>query len=294
MDKEDSLKYLNSCTRANPGLLIFIVDQSEITSSLCEDGLSLAQKASDAVNRCVFYMGMRFTSGCTIKPSTYIAIITHGGKPDNTALLVCMDTIDKLLANPKRIEHQKTVIIFDKEPYEIDYDIPIQIESTSNGRPNLLDAFSCAINVIKSWQQRENYNETQIRDKNLDPVPIIVNIMHESIPCDNVLFSIVNKIKKTTLVDGNPLIVNCILSSDDKGEDLPPVNSAVESDIDKIASYIPKELVKEFKMSGFVDVDCNHKLILNRLGTHSDHLLENIIEAIWWRVNNWREPNDFR
>ena len=53
--------YENNFTRANPGLIVILVDQSGSMSIEWTDGKSLAEQTAMVINRCIAEIGFRFT-----------------------------------------------------------------------------------------------------------------------------------------------------------------------------------------------------------------------------------------
>lgn len=247
-------KYINCFTRKNPGLIIFIVDQSESMNTLYEDGRSFAEVVSESVNKSILKLTSRFTSGTQIKDSVYVAIITHGGIEN--AQLHRIDKISQLINTPLRVEkYNKTISDGAGCMIELDFDIPIIIEPEAKGISNITKSFDIAYKIIQSWRDGFEY-KSNCRDKCADPIPIVINFASEDIICDAELMQSTNRIKGIELDDGNPMILNCICANENHKDDFLLGNT------DEIASYIPQEKIIGFKLSGYPNVDEQCKLTL--------------------------------
>ena len=66
LNKRESLmeKHIRHFTRANPGLIVFIVDQSDQMSLCAEDGRSFAEITAESINRIISEMIFRFWNNC--------------------------------------------------------------------------------------------------------------------------------------------------------------------------------------------------------------------------------------
>ena len=248
-------KYVNGFTRANPGLIIFIVDQSDSMNIVYEDGRSYAEVAAESVNKSILELAMRFTSGTRIKESAFIAIITHGGIDKNNARLYRIDKINELFNSPLRVErHNKTISYDAGEMIEIDWDLPIIIEPRAEGESNLSEAFDIASNLIQEWKGREEIDCA--RDISLDPIPLIVNITTDAISYESELVQGANRIKEIEMEDGNAMFLNCICTNNNQTDDFPLGAT------DEIASYIPQEKIDSFKLGGYPHVNNQCKLTM--------------------------------
>lgn len=248
-------KYVNGFNRANPGLIIFIVDQSDSMKTVYEDGRRFAEVAAESVNKSILELILRFTSGTQIKDSAFIAIITHGGIDKNNARLYRIDKISELFNSPLRVErHNKTIPDGACGMIEIDWDLPIIIESRAEGESNLSEALDIASNLIQEWRGREEIDCA--RDISLDPIPLIVNITTDIISYESELVQGANRLKEIEMEDGNPMLLNCICANYNKADDFSLGAT------DEIASYIPQEKFDGFKRSGYPYITDQCKLTM--------------------------------
>lgn len=254
-------KYVNSFKRANPGLIIFIVDQSESMNTLYKDGRSFAEVAAGSINKSISELALRCTNGTQIKEVVFIAIITHGGFGNNNARLYRIDKINELFNSPLRVENRKkTIPLPDGEGemiiFEIEFDLPIIIESRAEGKANLSEAFDLASNLIREWREREDNDCDYPREISMDPIPLIVNIAPGHLSYGADLVQRANRIKGIEMEDGNPMILNCVCTKNHLTDDFPLRNR------DEISSYIPQEKIDGFKCSGYPDVTAQCKLTM--------------------------------
>jgi len=254
-------KHIRRFTRANPGLIVFIVDQSDQMSLCAEDGRSFAEITAESINRSILEMILRFVSGTTVKDSAWVAIITHGGECDD-ADIYRLEKINELYKNPLRVENRKKRISDGAGGFlEIDLELPIFIEPFSKGFPHMKKAFQIAYELIDEWRKKDDKIDGYFqRDKSLDPVPLIVNLTSDDICVDDELVHIVNRIKGIELDDGNPLILNCKCTASKVVEDFTFDNT------DVIASFVPQEKTDGFKRyGGYPYVDVHSMLIMYEL-----------------------------
>lgn len=162
----------NNFTRANPGLIVILVDQSGSMSQEWIDGKSLAEQTAMVINRCIAEMGYRFTAGTTVKESANIVLIGYGGDSSYEAQLIRSGSIREFVEHPIRREVIKKKE-YNREMgfYEIDFEIPINIEPVAGYVTPMGSALTLAEAIVKEW-----VNRADNRDKAKDPVPLIINI----------------------------------------------------------------------------------------------------------------------
>ena len=92
--------YNNSFTRHNPGLLIFLVDQSgSMENTLLDKNYNLAQMVSDAINSILNMLLYKNCYGEEIRRTSFVCIIGYGSDWDNAEILLAewIDNINKPL-----------------------------------------------------------------------------------------------------------------------------------------------------------------------------------------------------
>lgn len=261
--------YKNSFTRANPGLIIFMVDQSASMSQIGYEGRPLAETAADMVNYMIADLASRFTYGPTIRMGAHIAIIGYGGQSSGYAELLRVGGIDELVRNPIRREViKKKVYTRETGVFDVEIERSIVIDPEAGYQPNMTSAFELAYSLINDWKEyccKDNYRSS------LTPAPIVINITKGSnnIGDDEELIKVSNKIKNIEFEDGNPLIVSILIPTHHYFECLSlPVQKVFEENLqgwDRIwwsSSNVPEELKDTFRFAGyFIDVSNESKLI---------------------------------
>lgn len=202
--------YKNEFKRTNPGLFVFLVDQSgSMGDTMASNGLSLAMNATDAINSVINEIILKLTAvdanGMDIvKKSAFISIIGYGGHGDGTgnqydyqAETICDDWINVIdETKPK----YKSYIDNNTDLVEV-------IKPVFGGGTPMASAFTAARDLVKAWMQSHNSSD--------DPVPVIINIT-DGEPTDSKieLKNVAEEIKALNIPDGSPLIFNIHLSAD--------------------------------------------------------------------------------
>lgn len=214
--------YLNRFTIANPGLIIFMVDQSFFMDKELGTGrLTRSQYAADIVNRSINETILRFTDGIYTKESVYIVVIGYGSDERNDhAEILLYGSIKELLTPPKYLylrKEEKRILDGVEGFINIVCDIPIWIEPQSVWSVPMASAFNLAFQIIDEWVNKDRVRQATLNaihgQSCFDPVPFVINIS-QGIPSDdiNVIKENVKKIKNIVCKDGNPLICNVHLS----------------------------------------------------------------------------------
>jgi len=273
------MNYENRFTRANPGFIILLVDQSFSMSNEWTDGKSLAEQTALAINRCLAEMGAKFTSGTEIKKSAFIVIIGYGGiENSDSANLIRKGSIVEFMESPMRIESIKKKISDGAGGLiEIDYSMPINIEPTAVWGTPMASAFQLASSFIQEWKQRpldseDDLGNTVTRNELKDPVPLIVNIS-DGEPTDdpNDVRKYANEIMTTNFSDGTPLIFNIHLSPNGGLRvEFPKNENNIKDEMARllydISSKLPQSFVEDAKGSGFV-VDGGERTFMSNVDT---------------------------
>ena len=263
------MKYTNSYTRANPGLIIFMIDQSASMSQIGYEGRPLAETAADMVNYMINHLAYRFLCGTNIIMAAHIAIIGYGGQSSDYAELLKVGGIDELVRNPIRTEvKKKKVYTREIGVFDVEIERSIVIEPEAGYIPNMTSAFELANSLINHW--KEEYCCEDNHRSSFTPAPIVINITKGSnIGDDEELIKVSNQIKNIEFEDGNPLIVSILIPTHHYFECLSlPVQKVFEENLqgwDRIwwsSSNMPEELKDAFRFAGyFIDVSNESKLI---------------------------------
>ena len=268
--------YENNFTRSNPGLIIFMIDQSASMSQIGYEGRSLAETAADIINRMIAEFGEIFTCGNNIKDSANIVILGYGGaKNSMEAELLRYGSIKTLCTDETiPVQHLKQMI-----PDGAGGELLIEREIKQFVTPKAVwkkpmgNAFALGSALVNEWTIRgkETLDEDGhpfTRDDSMDPVPLIINISDgEPIDCEADVRRYANEIMNINCPDGNPLIVNILTTAN--VSDCIFLPTAKELDelqgrkiIKDSSSNLPNELINTFKGAGFLDACKDSKLVL--------------------------------
>lgn len=269
--------YENNFTRANPGLIVMLVDQSGSMSLDWTDGKTLAEQTAMVINRCIAEMGLRFTQGTDIKESANIVLIGYGGEPSYDATLIKSGTIKDYIENPIRRETIKKKE-YNREIgfYEIDFELPVNIEPVAGYVTPMGSALEMANSFISEW-----VNRASSRDKSKDPVPLVINIS-DGAPTDEdgyvmddftPIVNLANNIKNINCPDGHPLLFNIHLSADcDSNEIQFPESKSELANGDVLSellfdmsSELPESMVDAGHMSGFPNLKAGVKTFMSNV-----------------------------
>lgn len=270
--------FTNRFTRANPGLLIYLVDQSFSMTDPWADGNSLAEQTALVINRCINETIQKFTDiSVGVKESANVVIIGYGGiENSDTAYLIQKGTIKELANKPLRIEEvNKKVPDGAGGLVEIKYEMPIWIEPKGVWGTPMAKAFDMAYQIIDGWvtkkQNRKTSPDANAGQPALDPVPIVINIT-DGMPTDSIddVKANANKIKSIACPDGNPLIFNVHLKPNGGNEIMfasenPNADEATEL-MYEISSELPEAFVKDANTAGF-EVKGGEKTFLSNCKT---------------------------
>ena len=259
------MNYENFFTRANPGLVVILIDQSKSMEDPWSGGKTLAEQTALSINRCLSEMALWFTSGTFIKNSANIVLIGYGGVKDSMAATLLHsgsivslfedDSIPVLHLKQKISDGAGGII-------EIDTDLKEFVKPTAVWGTPMASAFELAKSIIQEWVSRpldsvDEDGKPIVRDASKDPVPIVVNIS-DGEPTDSEadVRKFAKDILDTTCPDGNPLIFNIHLSANGGKEvsmptddtDLPDAMSKLLYDI---SSRLPQSMVFAAQQMGF-------------------------------------------
>lgn len=263
--------YENSFTRANPGLVIFMIDQSASMSEIGYEGRPLAETAADIMNSMIDELTLKFMLGERVRDCAYIVIIGYGGTKDSmeAELLYCR-SIAQLFADDTIPVKQFVGMIPDGAggTIPVNYEIKQYVTPTSVGVGQMSNAFQLASSLVKEWLTRAKETYSITRDDSRDPIPLIINISDgDLVDCEADVLKYANEIMDITIPDGNPLIANILMPAYKSGSILlPTVDELDDLQVQKIikdaSSNLPNELVCIFNANGFEAASKESKLVL--------------------------------
>lgn len=273
--------YENNFTRANPGLIVFLIDQSKSMEDPWSGGKTLAEQTALSINRCISEMAIRFTSGTEIKDEANIIMIGYGGTKDSmeaelirsgSIVTLCNDDTVPVLHLKQKISDGAGGIL------EIDVDLKEFVSAKAVWGTPMASAFQLASALVNEWVCRSREYEDEdgnviIRDNSLDPVPLIINIS-DGEPTDNEadVRKYAREIMDINCPDGNPLIFNIHLSANGGQEVCMPMDDSVLPANDKmskllydISSSLPETMVQAAKECGFPNAEANAKTFMSNV-----------------------------
>lgn len=275
------MNYQNFFTRANPGLVIILIDQSKSMEDPWSGGKTLAEQTAMSINRCITEMGLRFTSGTTLKNSANIVLIGYGGVRDSwEANVLRSGSIVELFEDTTvPVQHLKQKISDGAGGIlEIDFDLKEFVSPTAVWGTPMASAFELANRIVKEWVSRpleseDEEGKTYSRDASKDPVPLIVNISDgEPTDKEEDVRKYAKEIMETACPDGYPLIFNIHLSANGGREVSMPIDETSLPDGDKmskllfdISSRLPESMVQAAQESGFPDAVANVKTFMSNV-----------------------------
>ena len=284
------MAYLNEWTRANPGLMIFLINQGCSMNEHLSDGITYAEKVSMSVNRMITNMAYRFRSGYIIKEASNIVILGYGGTENNTdisllrsgsiATLYNDDTVPKLRFKQKNSDGTGGKI-------DVDCEFKQFVLPKAVGKESIASAFDTTSTLLDEWvamskESRDEDGNIMARDGSYDPVPVIINFTNANSKITDQTIASAKRIFKIGLPDGNPLIINCIYDANPLIKGFPNLSKFVDvyyKDFGIISSSVPREMISQMQECGFIHVtDISRFLFLNP----SDNDLDRLMDAILW------------
>ncbi|WP_036477339.1 hypothetical protein [Myxosarcina sp. GI1] len=218
------MSYNQEISRANPGYLIVLIDQS---FSMCYPYGSAGTKAKEcatAVNRVLRETVLACTDGEEIKNSCYISVIGYGKTKDaainafsGSLATKPMVSVSDLTENCLRVENIKRKVSDGAGGLvEIDDQFPIWIEPAAVGETPMSNGFQMASQLISQW----------IEEHKTSFPPVVINITDgeaNSLPRAK---AAAEQLSQLATDDGATLILNAHISGATDNEVILP--SSVE------------------------------------------------------------------
>lgn len=273
--------YENNFTRANPGLIVFLIDQSKSMADPWSGGKTLAEQTAMSINRCIHEMVLRFTKGTIIKDSANIIMIGYGGTENSMeAELLRSGSIATLVSDDSiPVQHLKQKISDGAGGIiEIDFDLKEYLTPKAVWGTPMASAFQLASALVTEWVTRaketvDDEGNSMVRDDSLDPVPLIINISDgEPTDLESDVRKYAKEIMEIRCPDGNPLIFNIHLSANGGQEVCMPMTDASLPANDKmsrllfdISSKLPEAMVQAAKECGFPNAEAGVKTFMSNV-----------------------------
>ncbi|MCL6090712.1 MAG: VWA domain-containing protein [Candidatus Thermoplasmatota archaeon] len=200
------MAYSSEISRRNPGLFLFLIDQSRSMSHKLGGTLrSKSQEAADAINRQIYELIYRCTKSDGVRDYFDIGIIGYGAVSDSADSLLKDETIvpiSKLAENPLRME-KRTEKISDPDGNEVEteFEFPVWFEPVANSNTPMVKGLKLAQEWLDDWlaEHHDSYP------------PVVINIS-DGAATDGDPLEIAKAIISMSTQDGNVLFWNCHLS----------------------------------------------------------------------------------
>ena len=252
------MNYEKQMSSAEPGLILIMVDQSySMTDTYIKQPQpkNKAEFASMAVNRVINEIIIANTDGLNIKNRCFMAVIGYG----QTVEVLQADELNEIVNKTLRTEKMKKSVSDGAGGIiEVDFEMPIWVDSkAANGTP-MHEAFANARAVISEW----------IKNNPNNAAPIVVNIS-DGEPNDSKATELEAKqLMDLKTSDGNVLLFNAHISEKSLGQVIIPNSSSQLSEANAqflfgISSEIPDSMYGAATASGFQPQSGSRGMVFN-------------------------------
>ncbi len=197
------MTYSSEISRKNPGLFIFLIDQSRSMShKIGGSDRSKSVEAADAINRQLNELINRCTKSEGIRDYFEVGVIGYGSARDTAISLLADSTlvpISELESRILKMEKRKQTI----EDQEVEYELPIWFEPIAASDTPMVRGLKLAEKWAKDWAT-----------KHADSFPPVIINISDGEATDGDPKKTADKILKIETTDGNAMIWNCHLSRD--------------------------------------------------------------------------------
>jgi uncharacterized protein YegL len=229
---------------ATPGYIIFLVDQSGSMAETYAEGKTRSEFTAQVINSAINEIINSNMEGLIVKDRAFISIIGYGGSSSLAVDDIRSDYLSSFADNPLRTQQVKKKISNGAGGLvEIDEQMPIFIEPTSNGLTPMAEAFSFAKELIEGWLQKKPDNPAPIIINVSDGMPYTGGSMQEAM---NRTMDVSKELMNINSADGNPLIFNCHLG-EGKSHHFNESTNEIADEQAKFLFEISSELPKSYK-----------------------------------------------
>ena len=191
---------------ATPGYIIFLVDQSGSMAGQYAEGKNKAEFTALVINRTINELVNTNMDGEKVKDRVFISMIGYGGTSNLSVDDIRSDYLSSFADNPLRIESiKKKISDGGGGLVEIDEQMPIFIEPTSNGLTPMAEALTFAKELIEGWLQKKPDNPAPIIINISDGLPFTGSTVEEEM---KKAIDVSQEIMNINSSDGNPLVFN--------------------------------------------------------------------------------------
>ena len=259
------MSYSAEISRANPSCFLFLIDQSGSMADNFGTGnlyLKKADGVADAVNKLLQTLSIRSAKPEGIRDYFHVGVIGYGNRvgPAFGGALVDKELIpiSEVANSPKMVE-ERTKKTDDGAGGVLEQKIkfPIWFEPIANGGTPMCKAFTLANTILQNWitQHQSSYP------------PIVFNIT-DGEPTDGDPRSIAESLKKLSTDDGETLLLNSHISSNNAPEILFPDSEDGLPDqharlLFEMSSIMPDPMRKIAQQSGYKVSDKSRGFVFN-------------------------------
>jgi hypothetical protein len=244
--------YTAEISRKNPSCFLFLIDQSGSMSDPFggEGGGAKSQSVADALNRLLLNLVLRCTRADGVRPYYEIGVIGYGSGVDfafsGPLAQRKLVPINEVADNPARVDERKRKIPDGAGGLvEEAFKLPIWFEPIAQGGTPMCEAFRLAHTVLAEWS----------RNHPAAYPPIVINLT-DGEATDGDASGPADTLKQLTTSDGNVLVFNCHMSSQQGTPVLFPDNGTGLPDnyarlLFSMSSVLPDAISKAAKSEGF-------------------------------------------
>jgi hypothetical protein len=234
----ENMTYSSEISRNNPGLFIFMIDQSRSMSHKLGGGSrSKAAEAADAINRQIGEIINRCTKSEGVRHYFDIGIVGYGARRGEATSMLSGATLVPINEMESRIlktETRKQTI----DGQEIDYEFPVWFEPVAASDTPMVKAIDLARQWAQEWASGHS-----------DSFPPIVINLTDGEATDGNPVDAMEELKSVSTNDGNVLIWNCHLSENrTKPVSFPSTTNALPEDkyagiLFEMSSELPEGMI---------------------------------------------------
>lgn len=191
---------------AHPGYIIFLIDQSGSMIEPYSSGNTKAEYTASVVNRTIYEIINANMTGETVKDRVFISLIGYGGTGSLSVDDLRSEYLSVFADNPLRVNSVKKKIPDGAGGLvEIQQDMPIFLEATTNGLTPMAEAMEFAKELIEAWLNKKPDNPAPVIINISDGLPFVGDTVESAM---NKAISVANEIMSINSSDGPPLIFN--------------------------------------------------------------------------------------
>ena len=210
-------EYSAPVSRANPLLLIFLIDQSGSMNDPMprRDGHTKSEALASVINGLLHNLVLRCSKGEEIRDYFHIGLVTYRGTRTRCGWEGTLDgdwiqRISNVGSNPLRVDYARRVVTAPSgEPVEISTPAPVWVTPYAAGKTPMVAALRQARELVAGWLRR--YRDAF--------PPIVINVT-DGVASDGDPLAEMRAIRAMRSSDGNVLMLNVQLSKSDQ----PPVS----------------------------------------------------------------------